>query len=615
MRIAHVRIHNYRSIRDLEFKVLDMMVLLGPNNHGKSNLLHAIEFALSTSAKVDIDDFFALRDEEDQELWIELTFTHLTEQEQKTFEKYVRSDGSMKIRKTSKLSASGSVEVGYHGYLQEPSLWWLQVAAFDRLSSRDAVQAEVKTVPELSPLLEGSGRITKQRVLDFQKAYIQQHQAELTFIETLEENPFLGTKNVAGGILPDLYLVPAVRDLSEETKVKTTTTFGRLLQRAIQEMTERDARFLDLQSRMSQLIEELNARPEVVETEQSHLARLESDIANELLTWGVNVSIQVTPPEIEKVFELGTQLHLDDGLKTPAERKGHGLQRAVLFALLRAWAKTLRTPRGGGTTAARRASESIIFAIEEPELFLHPHAQRQLAKAMQEISSSPEHQVFICSHSTHFVNLDQYRSIAIVTKNNPGDGTILRQCTEDLFEGGNTEEKKKRFHMAAWVNPDRGELFFARKVVLVEGETERTILPFLAERIDCFDPSVSIIDCGSKHNIPLYIAILNAFGLPYVVIHDEDPLPVPIPEDWTAERKREKQRTYELNSIIAEAAKGYRGVVHLFSPEFEGAAGIPKRPGETKGKALAALDWFATKSATKIPAQLLNAVRLVFSKE
>src|SRR5229473_4308514 len=141
MRIAHVRIHNYRSIRDLEFKASEMMVLLGPNNHGKSNVLHAIEFALSTSAKVDTDDFFALRPEEDQELWIELTFTQLTEQEQKTLEKYVRNDGSIKIRKTAKLSASGSVEIGYCGYLQEPSLWWLQATAVDRFSSRDAVQA------------------------------------------------------------------------------------------------------------------------------------------------------------------------------------------------------------------------------------------------------------------------------------------------------------------------------------------------------------------------------------------------------------------------------------------------------------------------------------------
>ena len=56
MRISKVHIHNYRSIADLELDVLPQMVLLGPNNHGKSNVLKAIEFALGQS-KVLMPDF------------------------------------------------------------------------------------------------------------------------------------------------------------------------------------------------------------------------------------------------------------------------------------------------------------------------------------------------------------------------------------------------------------------------------------------------------------------------------------------------------------------------------------------------------------------------------
>jgi len=47
MRIQRLRIHNYRSIRDLEMECLPLVTLLGPNNHGKSNLLAAFEFCLS----------------------------------------------------------------------------------------------------------------------------------------------------------------------------------------------------------------------------------------------------------------------------------------------------------------------------------------------------------------------------------------------------------------------------------------------------------------------------------------------------------------------------------------------------------------------------------------
>jgi len=53
----------------------------------------------------------------------------------------------------------------------------------------------------------------------------------------------LGQKNVGGGVLPDFYLIPAVRDLTDEIKVKTSTTFGRLLNSAVYEMAERDPCF------------------------------------------------------------------------------------------------------------------------------------------------------------------------------------------------------------------------------------------------------------------------------------------------------------------------------------------------------------------------------------
>ena len=202
-----------------------------------------------------------------------------------------------------------------------------------------------------------------------------------------------------------------------------------------------------------------------------------------------------------------------------------------------------------GQVTSRSASESIIFAIEEPELFLHPQAQRSLAVSLRQLSASDNHQVFLCSHSSHFVNLDHYQDIVIADKTSVRAGTAVRQCVEELFESDGLDDRKKRFHMAYWLNPERGEMFFAKKTIFVEGETEKSILPFLAQKLGCFNSDVSIIDCGSKHNLPLYITIANAFSLNYHVLHDEDRLPDFIPEDWNEDKIREKQRTFELNQI------------------------------------------------------------------
>lgn len=615
MRIRRLKIHNYRSIKDVELDVPDMLVLLGPNNHGKSNILNALEFGLSTATKPGTADLCAFRDAGERSLWVEITFDQLTDQERTTFQKYVRGDGTAMVRKTAGFDESGDVVVGYRGYVQEPDEWWLKASSHERLKSQDLVRAEAENVPALQPLLDG-GRITKQRLQEFQEAYIRQHHAELHFTEMLEDGPLLGTKNVAGGLLPDFYLVPAVRDLSDETRMKGTTVFGRLLQRAVQEMTVRDPRFVDLRNRLQGLIEELNDRPQRAGEHPSQLAQLEALLSAELTTWGVNVSIQVTPPEIEKILELGTELHLDDGLRTLAERKGHGLQRAVLFALLRAWAKVLRAedaPGAEGGQVARRSSESTYFAVEEPELFLHPHAQRQLHGALRDLAASPEHQVFLCTHSTHFVDLDYYQSIVICHKPAPATGTQIRQCTRDLFEGQDAADRKNRFHMATWVNPDRGELFFAKKVVLVEGETEKVLLPFLGAKLGCFDPDVSIIDCGSKFNLRLYVAILNAFKISYCVIHDEDhPLPDPVPADWTPQKVAERRRVFNENAQITASIDGTVGYVEVMQPDFEGVSGVSRGQGEKKGKPIAALDHFATTTPNDVPARLAEIVRRAY---
>ena len=137
--------------------------------------------------------------------------------------------------------------------------------------------------------------------------------------------------------------------------------------------------------------------------------------------------------------------------------------------------------------------------------------------------------------------------------------------------------------MAQWINPDRGELFYARRVVFVEGETEKVILPFLAEKLAIFDPDVSIIDCGSKYNLPLYATIANAFSIPYLVVHDEDPLPDPIPDEWEADRKTSAKRTFDLNRKIADIVEEPYGTVHTLSPYFENIAGVSRSQGKRKG--------------------------------
>ena len=130
--------------------------------------------------------------------------------------------------------------------------------------------------------------------------------------------------------------------------------------------------------------------------------------------------------------------------------------------------------------------------------------------------------------------------------------------------------------------------------------------------MDLFDAGVSIIDCGSKHNLPLYIAIANSFSMEYLVVHDEDPLPEPIPEDWEEDKIRSKQRTFALNEAIADLVNEKLGAIQIMSPDFEREGGVPRSQGERKGKPLAALDHFDSMSVEQIAASMKDLVRAAY---
>jgi len=65
-------------------------------------------------------------------------------------------------------------------------------------------------------------------------------------------------------------------------------------------------------------------------------------------------------------------------------------------------------------------------------------------------------------------------------------------------------------------------LFFAKKVVLLEGPTDKTVLPRLAKDLGVYRHDFTLIDCGSKDSMPQYINLLNYFSIPYVAVYDKD---------------------------------------------------------------------------------------------
>ena len=510
MKINKLKIKNWRSIIDEDIQFQDLIILIGQNNHGKSNVLSSILFFFG-EIKIQHLDF----NKDSDEIFVEIEFSDLNETEKITFQKYVSSENTITVRKTAKKDLS----ISYNGFIQEPIEDWLNESNIAKFIKKET--AEKLPLKQYLPV---AGRITKTDFITAQQEYIKANFDKIKFDYKLEETNFLGATNVAKGIFGDLFFIPSIKNASDELNPKGNSFFGQLYTKVINRISENNVEFIEAKKRIIELSKILNKTDKnggINKDRPKELTSLEGLLDDELKSWDTKIDIQITPPNVEDIFKVGANVSLDDGIKTDITRKGHGLQRALIFALIKAWAKVLKSEReeeDKNESSNRKASKSTYFIFEEPELFLHPQAQKELFASLVNLSNE-ESQVVLCTHSSSFLDLNYHKSICIVKKENIEVGTKVLQFTNDIFE---ENEDKKQFNLSYWINPERSELFFAKKVILVEGQTDKTILPMLAKDLDIFRYDFTIIDCGSKDSIPLYINLLNKFKIKYSVVYDKD---------------------------------------------------------------------------------------------
>jgi CRISPR-associated exonuclease Cas4 len=168
--------------------------------------------------------------------------------------------------------------------------------------------------------------------------------------------------------------------------------------------------------------------------------------------------------------------------------------------------------------------------------------------------------------------------------------------------------------MVRFFNPDRNELFFARKTVLVEGATEKVIFPLLAKQIGCFDHKVSLIDCGSKFNLLLFIEVLNAFHIPYLVVYDEDPINPELEPGGTKhdpDKLREAKKAFNENQKINNVVDLSISKTLQVKVDLERLLDISKAQAEKLGKPVAAIEKYSIENIT-ISEELENLVKEVY---
>lgn len=192
----------------------------------------------------------------------------------------------------------------------------------------------------------------------------------------------------------------------------------------------------------------------------------------------------------------------------------------------------------------RKPADINLLFIEEPEAHTHPQMQYVFIKNIKKLlregikredGEYRKLQYIITTHSSHIVADSDFDDVKYLKKNgcNSVDAKNLKDLKKDY------DERSKEYHfLTQYLTISRAEIFFAEKVVLIEGDTERILIPTMMKKIDIEeaekykhigekDPylpllsqNISIIEVGAYSHI--FDKFIDFLGIKSLIITDLD---------------------------------------------------------------------------------------------
>jgi putative ATP-dependent endonuclease of OLD family len=470
MRINGVLIVGIRSIKKCKIKLSNYTALVGENNVGKSNIVDSINWFFG-GQKFTADDI--ARGFEGVP-YVQLSFNNLSAKESQDFKDYIEND--------------------------------------EMVVTRELVAGETKA-KYLFKLEKMAGKIK-----------------DAQFANTI--------------------WIPSLRPVSDELKLTAKSSFQQLSQQylvaRLTSENEKEKRFIKVQNAISELSEFMSDGP------NGALIQMANTIQGEMLSFSkIGLGFELTPPSVDEFVKTSlkpyTQREGQEG-KIGIESQGDGYQRSLTYALICCLAKARREEQGAPLD---------LYLVEEPELFLHPNHQTYFRDRLEELAKNSGVQVLITSHSPYFINnvkeFDQIKKVKL----DQTSGTMIHEigateiqeiCIENASlmvssmkaVAGQTISKADEaleieristddhLRYLLWIDPLRANAFLSKKVILVEGATEKAALQFLFNHEDgaLFSDKgtadLAVIDTVGKFHIFKFSKLLKKFGVDAWVIFDGD---------------------------------------------------------------------------------------------
>ncbi len=525
MRIASVRIQNFRSFDDCFVELDRYTSLVGPNGAGKSTVLCALniffretENSLTNVSDLDEQDFHNRKI--DTPIVITVTFSDLNDVEKTTFREYFRHDKLVITASATWDADRRSATVKQFGQ----RLGMEDFRDFFKLAGDGAAAADLNV--EYERLQGIYPDIPKATSKDAKRTALVEYEGSNVDKCVLipSEDQFYGFSKGSNRLAQHVQwvYVPAVKDATKEGIEAKNTALGKILARTVRAKVKFDEEISKLRE------DTLADYRKILAAQQAGLDDISRSLTIRLGQWAhpnatarlewteeLNKSVQVMEP-IAKLFAG------EGSFEGELVRFGHGLQRSYLLALLQEL-----------VTADDAGAPLLILGCEEPELYQHPPQARHLASVLQTLAEANA-QVAVTTHSPYFVTGHYFEHVRMIRQDRAQKRSTVSRTSFDRIAGvlGTATGKKidppqaQAARLQQALQPHMNEMFFANKLVLVEGLEDiayiTTQLMLTGKWSELRRYGCQMIACNGKNHIPEALAIAQEFAIPAFVIFDGD---------------------------------------------------------------------------------------------